>query len=172
MGAIALIFGEYLQRPSRGFEMRKYIVIALFVISTGAFADEQKKQVNVYDDFRQLGNLSAEVTVDEEVTAQIKRYMANLLYPVDMSSLNRPDKDAKFRDLIIILQQQMGVSRRRSQNGICFRQWFIRSNRSSTTLGAGVGPLWVISGHDGANLRCLLYPRYRTSLSAITMSAL
>jgi hypothetical protein len=35
--------------------------------------------------------------------------MANLLYPVDMSSFVGPDKDAKFRDLIIILQKQMGV---------------------------------------------------------------
>src|SRR5262249_12271738 len=25
------------------------------------------------------------------------------------------------------------------------------------------GPLWVISGHDGANMRCLLYPRKQTS---------
>jgi len=24
-------------------------------------------------------------------------------------------------------------------------------------------PLWVISGHDGANMRCLLYPRKQTS---------
>jgi hypothetical protein len=47
--------------------------------------------------------------VDEQkIPANIKRHMANLLYPVDMSSLARPDKDPKFHDLIAVLQQQMG----------------------------------------------------------------
>jgi hypothetical protein len=95
---------KYSQKPPRRFKMRKCILIALFLVSTGAFADERKNQINVYDDFRQLGNSSADVTVDEEVTAQIKRYMANLLYPVDMSSLTGPGKDAKFRELIIVLR--------------------------------------------------------------------
>jgi hypothetical protein len=36
--------------------------------------------------------------------------MANLLYPVDMSSFSRPENDTKFRDLIMVLQQQMGVA--------------------------------------------------------------
>ena len=35
--------------------------------------------------------------------------MANLLYPVDMTSFARPEKDAKFREQIITLQKQMGV---------------------------------------------------------------
>jgi hypothetical protein len=47
-------------------------------------------------------------TVDEEITALIKRHMANLLYPVDMTSFVRPEKDEKFRQQIIMLQKQMG----------------------------------------------------------------
>jgi hypothetical protein len=85
------------------------ILIILIMISTSAFADD-RSQTNVYDEFRHLGAPSPNVTVDEQVTALIKRSMANLLYPVDMSSLVSPDKDTKFRDQIIVLQQQMGVA--------------------------------------------------------------
>ena len=35
--------------------------------------------------------------------------MANLLYPVDMSSFARPETDMKFREQIIALQKQMGA---------------------------------------------------------------
>jgi hypothetical protein len=67
--------------------MRRCIRVALIVvISSGAFADERKDQSNVYDDLRQSMQPSATATVDEKVTALIKRYMASLLYPVDMSS--------------------------------------------------------------------------------------
>jgi hypothetical protein len=52
---------------------------------------------------------SAGATVDEQVTAQIKRHMANLLYPVDMSLFIGPEKDGKFRELIKALQKQMGA---------------------------------------------------------------
>jgi hypothetical protein len=88
--------------------MKKCFLIALIVISTTSFADEGEKweQLDVYDGFRQFSTPLA----DEEVTAQIKRHMANLLYPVDMSSFSKPDNDPKFRDLIMALQQQMGVS--------------------------------------------------------------
>jgi hypothetical protein len=48
--------------------------------------------------------------VDQQTTARIKRHMANLLYPVDMASFDRPEKDAKFREQIITLQKQMGAS--------------------------------------------------------------
>jgi hypothetical protein len=89
--------------------MRKYILVILLLVSTAAFAEEMNRQSNVYDDFKQFSQ-SQNATADEETTAQIKRYMANLLYPVDMSSFDRPDKDTKFRDLIILLQQQMGVA--------------------------------------------------------------
>jgi hypothetical protein len=74
-----------------------------------AWADDREGQKSVYDVFRQSMKPTAGATVDEQVTADIKRHMANLLYPVDMSSFIGPDKDAKFRSLIILLQKQMGV---------------------------------------------------------------
>ena len=74
--------------------MRKYILVILLLVSTAAFAEEMNRQSNVYDDFKQFSQ-SQNATADEETTAQIKRYMANLLYPVDMSSFDRPDKDTK-----------------------------------------------------------------------------
>ena len=89
--------------------MRKCILVVLLLVSTAAFAEEMNRQNNVYDDFRDMPP-AQNATTDEKVTALIKRHMANLLYPVDMSSLDGPDKDTKFRDLIIVLQQQMGVA--------------------------------------------------------------
>jgi hypothetical protein len=83
--------------------MKKALLIFLFTISP-AFADDQ----NVYDFFRQLANSDSAI-VDEQTTALIKRHMANLLYPVDMSSLARPETDAKFREQVIALQKQMGL---------------------------------------------------------------
>jgi hypothetical protein len=83
--------------------MKKALLIFLFTISP-AFADDQ----NVYDFFRQLPNSDSAI-VDEQTTALIKRHMANLLYPVDMSSLARPETDAKFREQVIALQKQMGL---------------------------------------------------------------
>jgi hypothetical protein len=78
----------------------------LIALSTIAFAQDNKKS-NIYDDLQWMKPLP-NATVDEQITALIKRRMANLLYPVDMSSLAPPDKDQKFRDLIAVLQQQMG----------------------------------------------------------------
>jgi hypothetical protein len=83
--------------------MKKALLIFLFTISP-AFADDQ----NVYDFFRQLPNTDNAV-VDEQTTALIKRHMANLLYPVDMGSFARPEKDAKFLEQVITLQKQMGA---------------------------------------------------------------
>ena len=111
--------------------MRKSILIALMMISTGVFAaDEGKNQTNVYDDFRGFMKPSADVTVDEQVTAIIKRDMANLLYPVDMSSLSRPNNDTKFRDLIMVLQQQMGDS----PTGILTIDQFDRLEKASRNI--------------------------------------
>ena len=84
-------------------QMKKALLIFLLTISP-AFADDQ----NVYDFFRQLPNSDSAI-VDEQTTDLIKRHMANLLYPVDMSSLARPETDAKFREQVIALQKQMGV---------------------------------------------------------------
>jgi hypothetical protein len=82
-------------------------ILILVAISTGAFA-EDKNQASVYDDFRQWMKPLPNATVDEEITAIIKRHMANLLYPVDMTSFVRPEKDEKFRQQVIALQKQMG----------------------------------------------------------------
>jgi len=106
--------------------MRKYILLILLLVSTAAFAEEMNRQSNVYDDFKQFSQ-SQNATADEETTAQIKRYMANLLYPVDMSSFDRPDKDTKFRDLIIVLQQQMGVP----PTGVLTTEQFFRLQEAS-----------------------------------------
>jgi len=83
-------------------QMKKALLIFLFTISP-AFADDQ----NIYDFFRQLPN-SESAIVDEQTTALIKRHMATLLYPVDMGSFARPEKDAKFREQVIALQKQFG----------------------------------------------------------------
>ena len=87
----------------RGIQRKKALLIFLFTISP-AFADDQ----NVYDFFRQLPNSDSAI-VDEQTTALIKRHMANLLYPIDMSTLARPETDAKFREQVIAAQKQMGV---------------------------------------------------------------
>ena len=83
--------------------MKKALISFLFMISP-AFADDQ----NVYDFFRQSPNSDSAI-VDEQTTALIKRHMANLLYPVDMSTFARPETDHKFREQVIALQKQMGV---------------------------------------------------------------
>jgi hypothetical protein len=106
--------------------MRKCILVILLLVSTAASAEELNRQSNVYDDFRDL--LPAQnATTDEKVTALIKRHMANLLYPVDMSSLDGPDKDTKFRELIIVLQQQMGVP----PTGVLTTEQFFRLQEAS-----------------------------------------
>ena len=83
--------------------MKKALLIFFITISP-AFADDQK---NVYDVFRQWNQNTDSTIVDEQTTANIKRHMANLLYPVDMASFARPDKDTKFREQVIALQKQM-----------------------------------------------------------------
>ncbi len=88
--------------------MKKFILIFLIAFSAAPSADEKQDQTNVYDVFREMLKPSAGASVDEQVTARIKRHMANLLYPVDMSSFVRPERDAKFRELVIGLQKQMG----------------------------------------------------------------
>jgi hypothetical protein len=85
--------------------MKKALFI-LFIMLTPARGDDQR---NVYDVFRQWEQTTDATVVDEKTTALIKRHMANLLYPVDMASFARPERDVKFRDQIIALQKQMGV---------------------------------------------------------------
>jgi len=91
----------------------RYFIVALFlVLATPALADKEQDEFdrkNIYDAFSELRlKPSAGVTLEEDVTSRIKRYMASLLYPVDMTSFVRPEKDAKLRELIVTLQKQMG----------------------------------------------------------------
>src|SRR6266852_4560680 len=89
--------------------MKTVVLSLLIALSTPAWADDKQDQRDVYDVFREWMKPSNGATVNEQVTARIKRSMANLLYPVDMSLFGRPDQDGKFRDLIIALQKQMGA---------------------------------------------------------------
>ena len=81
------------------------IAILMFVLACAASAWAQEDQTNIYDEFRK----SWKHPTDEQITAIIKRHMANLLYPVDLASFAGPDKDAKFRSQIVELQKEMGV---------------------------------------------------------------
>ena len=89
--------------------MERAALALLLVISTAALADEKRDQRNIYDVFPQWLKPSSEAAVDEQGTALIKRYMAILLYPVDLASFERPETDRKFRDAIMMLQTQMGT---------------------------------------------------------------
>ena len=93
------------------------IVLAVFLASCtllpsfakSSWAQANQAETSIYDDFRQSLKSSAGISVDRQVTAIIKRYMANLLYPVDLSSFSTPDKDKNFQRQIKVLQKQMGV---------------------------------------------------------------
>jgi hypothetical protein len=87
--------------------MRNFIVLFSTVLSLAAWADDRQDQRNVYEVLLETPKIYG-VSTEEEVTARIKRHMANLLYPVDLSSFARPEKDARFRDLVRGLQKQMG----------------------------------------------------------------
>lgn len=88
--------------------MFKFVLVFLCAFSSIAWADEKDDARNVYDVFREVLRSSAGTTLEEDVTSRIKRYMAALLYPVDMSLFVRSESDAKFHELIIVLQKQMG----------------------------------------------------------------
>lgn len=87
--------------------MIKFVLVFLFVFSGIAWADEREDKRNVYDVFREILKPTAGTTLEEDVTSRIKRYMAVLLYPVELSSFVRPEQDAKFRQLVMALQSQM-----------------------------------------------------------------
>ena len=90
--------------------MKKRILMFLIAFSAAAWADDKQDKTNVYDVFREFLKPSAGATVNQQVTVLIKRHMANLLYPVDMWSFVGPEQDGKFRDLIKVLQRQMGAA--------------------------------------------------------------
>lgn len=88
--------------------MERAVLALLLTISTATWAAEDHR--NIYDVFHQWIKPLSEATVDEQGTALIKRYMASLLYPVDMASFERPETDKRFRDAIMMLQAQMGTA--------------------------------------------------------------
>src|SRR5262245_35239712 len=103
---------------------RIFFSVVLLVLAVPAIADkkqDQFEQKNVYDAFGELQfKPSMGVTLEEDVTSRMKRYMANLVYPVDMTSFVRPEKDPKLRELISALQKQMGEA---STGVLTYRQF-------------------------------------------------
>jgi len=129
--------------------MRNIVFALLTMIAGAAWADDKQDQRNVYDVLRELtGSSTAGTAVDEQVTARIKRHMANLLYPVDLSSFARPEKDAKFRNVIILLQEQMGAP----QTGILTWGQFDRLAEAAHDIEArpiGLPLKVVVTNNDG-----------------------
>jgi hypothetical protein len=112
--------------------MKALLRICLILFSTVVWADEKQDQKNIYDDFRQSLKPTGENSVDAQVTAIIKRHMANLLYPVNLSSFSAPDNDKQFSDLIKQLQKQMGVP----DTGILTSDQFSRLAEASRDIDA------------------------------------
>lgn len=88
--------------------MIKFVFVFFLVFTGIAWANDTEDKRDVYDVFRDILKPSAGPTAEEDVTSRIKRYMSALLYPVDLSSFVRPEKDPKFLQLVIALQNQMG----------------------------------------------------------------
>jgi hypothetical protein len=131
--------------------MRKAVAALLITVSASAWADDKQGPRNVYDVLREVLKPSAGVSVDEQVTARIKRHMANLLYPVDMSSFVRPERDAKFRELVFGLQKQMGEP----PTGILTSGQFDRLAEAARDIddrGVGLSPGKIVYRSDDGNL--------------------
>ena len=124
----------------RGITVNIRILVFLLVFPSFASADEKSDQWNVYDFFSELKDkTTSEIALEEDVTSRIKRYMAALLYPVDLSVFARPEKDPKFRATITALQKQMGET----TTGILTSGQFDRLHEAARNLdeiGVGVGP--------------------------------
>jgi hypothetical protein len=136
--------------------MQKVIFsLFLLIIVVPASADKQQDQFdqkNVYDAFGELKlEPSTGVTLEEDVTSRIKRYMANLLYPVDMTSFVRPEKDPKLRELIVLLQRQMGEA---TTGVLTFRQFSKLQDaaRGIDEVQVTVAPGKLVSRLDNSNV--------------------
>jgi hypothetical protein len=134
----------------KGATMDIRILVFLLVFPGVAWADEKSDQRNVYDVFSELSKPPTGITLEEDVTSRIKRYMASLLYPVDLSLFVRPEKDPKFRALITTLQKQMVGE---TATGILTYGQFDKLHEAARNLdeiGVGVGPgKLVYQGKDG-----------------------
>jgi hypothetical protein len=111
--------------------VRQTIAALLMVGTTVAWAAEPDQR-NVYEAFSKLLTPTVGATVDERITGIIKRPMANLLYPVDLSSFVRPEKDGNFSNLIMVLQKQMGVT----PTGILTSDQFDRLDKAARDIEA------------------------------------
>ena len=132
--------------------MRVIILYAVLIaLSTVALAQD-KNESNFYDFSRQWRKPTPNFTVDEQLTAVIKRHMANLLYPVDMSSFAPPDKDPKFRDLIVVLQQQMEDA----PTGVLTLDEFNRLTKASRDIDGDFIGLQINRYLCCSGIRCLL----------------
>jgi hypothetical protein len=131
--------------------MNVRILLFLFLLLPSlARADEKSDQRNVYDVFSELQyKPPTGVTLEEDVTSRIKRYMAALLYPVDLSSFARPERDQKFSALVVALQKQMGET----PTGILTYAQFDKLHEAARNLddiGVGIGPgKSVYQSNDG-----------------------
>jgi hypothetical protein len=88
--------------------IKRALLILVVVLSSAAAAEEPKSTKSVYEELRQSQKPTSGATSDQITTATIKRHMATLLYPVDLSSLKPPEQDESFKGLVKILQRQMG----------------------------------------------------------------
>jgi hypothetical protein len=136
--------------------MRKVIFsLFLLVFAVPALADKQQDQFDQKDVYDAFGELklkpSTGVTLEEDVTSRIKRYMANLLYPVDLTSFVRPEKDPKLRELIVALQKQMGEA---TTGVLTYRQFSKLQDaaRSIDEMQVNVAPGKFVSASDNANV--------------------
>lgn len=93
--------------------MKSIFVVISVVVSAMSWASDGKDELDIYtfqqEHFRSSAVASSGLSSDAQTTARIKRYMAGLLYPVDLSVLTNPDKDLRFQNEIRLLQKQMGV---------------------------------------------------------------
>jgi hypothetical protein len=85
-----------------------HAIVLLATFSSAALGEDANGTKSVYEELRKSLKSSSGASIDEITTATIKRHMATLLYPVDLSSLKAPELDEAFKKLIKVLQRQMG----------------------------------------------------------------
>jgi hypothetical protein len=88
--------------------LKRTFLFLLFIFCATAAAEEPKNTKSIYEELRKSQKPTSGASTDDITTATIKRHMATLLYPVDLSSLKPPEQDESFKGLIKLLQRQMG----------------------------------------------------------------
>ena len=113
--------------------------IALTKDDVEKMTPEQQGKIDVYEVYRvAIGSQATQsLNLDEVLTKLIKRNMAMLLYPVDMSVFSIPEKDVKFKEHIKQLQKRMDAP----QTGLLLKEQFdVLSNAASTLMERKVFP--------------------------------